>query len=195
MEMPLGGWGPKMPIKDSSKEIAAASHPALRFLTVAETSSPYPLDDVHTDHSWQVCDPTVAATFSAAAYFFARDLQQREQVPIGIIVASWGGTPIESWTSIRALSAEPSLVPTLGFADVLSRKRSADLRVIAAETEEDNALRAAGKQPSGRPDRRNELSWQPGALFNSPSRESSGTRASRTRITIARRSTPERCLQ
>lgn len=166
MEMPLSGWGPLTPIKDSAKEIAAANHPTMRFLTVAETSSTFPLDDMQTSSKWRVCTPEVAGSFSAVAYFFARGLIEREKVPVGIIVAAWGGTPIEAWTSIRALSAEPSLLPTLAFSDVMNRRRSLDLRTIAAETAEDNALRAAGKEPPARKDRREVLSWQPGALFN-----------------------------
>jgi len=166
MEMPMSGWGPSTPVKDSAKEIAAANYPTMRFLTVAETSSTFPLDDMQTSSSWRVCTPEAAGTFSAVAYFFARGLAEREKIPVGIIVASWGGTPIEAWTSIRALSAEPSLLPTLAFSDTMNRRRSSDLRIIAEETTEDNALRAAGKDLPARKDRRAVLSWQPGALFN-----------------------------
>jgi sialate O-acetylesterase len=87
MEMPLSGWGADTPIKVSAHEIATAQHLDLRVLTVAETSSPLPLDEVQTEHGWQVCTPAVAGTFSAVAYFFARDVQEREKVPIGVIVA------------------------------------------------------------------------------------------------------------
>jgi sialate O-acetylesterase len=37
--------------------------------------------------------------FSAVAYFFAKQLHQKYQIPIGIINASVGGTPIEAWIS------------------------------------------------------------------------------------------------
>jgi len=166
MAMPVSGWGVSMPIKDSSKEIAAANYPTLRFLTLAETPSTYPLDDAVTTSPWQECNPNTVGAFSAVAYFFARDLQNSEKIPIGIIVTSWGGTPIESWTSVRALSHEPSLIPVFGLSDTLNRKRASDLRIVAREAKEDEALRASGKEPPPRPDRRNVLSWQPGALFN-----------------------------
>jgi sialate O-acetylesterase len=166
MAMPVSGWGASMPVKDSSKEIAAASYPALRFLTLAETTSQYPLDNAPTTSPWQECNPKTAGAFSAVAYFFARDLQNIEKIPIGIIVTSWGGTPIESWTSVRALSYEPSLMPVFGLSDAMNRKRAAELRMIARGAKEDEALRASGKEPPPRPSRRNVLSWQPGALFN-----------------------------
>ncbi len=41
--------------------------------------------------------------FSAVAYFFAKKLHDKYQVPIGIINASVGGTPIEAWTSEEGL--------------------------------------------------------------------------------------------
>lgn len=166
MAMPVSGWGPTMPIRDSSNEIAAANHPTLRFMTLAETTSTYPLDDAQVAHPWQICTPTAAGAFSAVAYFFARDLQYAEKVPIGVIVTAWGGTPIESWTSVRALGSEPSLLPIVEIADAMNRNRAGDLRMIAAETKEDEAMRAAGKQPPHRPSRRNIQSWQPGSLFN-----------------------------
>jgi len=41
--------------------------------------------------------------FSAVAYFFARNIYDKYRVPIGIINASVGGTPIEAWTSEEGL--------------------------------------------------------------------------------------------
>lgn len=166
MAMPVSGWGASMPIKDSAKEIASANDPTLRFLTLAETASPYPLDDARTANSWQECNPNTAGAFSAVAYFFARDLQNAEKVPIGIIVPAWGGTPIESWTSLRGLSHEPSLMPVFGLSDTLNRQHAANLRIAAREAKEDESARASGKELPQHHSRRNVLSWQPGALFN-----------------------------
>ena len=47
--------------------------------------------------------------FSAVAYYFGRDLEKALKVPVGLIVNSWGGMPCESYTSLEALDAEPSL--------------------------------------------------------------------------------------
>ena len=41
--------------------------------------------------------------FSAVAYFFAKKLYEKYHVPIGLINASVGGTPIEAWTSEEGL--------------------------------------------------------------------------------------------
>ena len=49
------------------------------------------------------CDSTTAGKFSATAYFFGRKLYKELKVPIGLIHSSWGGTPIEAWTSDKYL--------------------------------------------------------------------------------------------
>ena len=59
--------------------------------------------------AWAVCGPDSVKEFSAAGYFFARDLYAARHVPVGVIHSSWGGTPAQSWTSRAALEAEPLL--------------------------------------------------------------------------------------
>ena len=55
---------------------------------------------------WVACTPETVADSSAVAYFFARNVQQKLGVPIGLIETFWGGTAAESWTSLRSLSAD-----------------------------------------------------------------------------------------
>jgi sialate O-acetylesterase len=42
--------------------------------------------------------------FSEVAYFFAKKLNQKLNVPIGLIESSWGGTPAEVWTPAEAVN-------------------------------------------------------------------------------------------
>ncbi|HEX8835206.1 MAG TPA: sialate O-acetylesterase, partial [Abditibacteriaceae bacterium] len=56
---------------------------------------------------WKVCTPETVKDISAVGYFFARELNQKTGVPIGLIDASWGGTSAQVWTSAEALSALP----------------------------------------------------------------------------------------
>jgi len=109
MEMPLKGFN-GAPIKDSEKVIAAANRPQIRLLFVEKDSAEFPQDDAKAVRGWSLCTPETAATFSAAAYFFGLDIQEREKVPIGLIDTSWGGTPAEAWTSMPALSADAGLM-------------------------------------------------------------------------------------
>ncbi|MBT4865734.1 MAG: sialate O-acetylesterase [Planctomycetaceae bacterium] len=89
---------------DSAKEIAAAKHPQLRLFLVPRAKSATPAKDI-TGGAWQECSPNSVPGFSATAYFFARELQQKLGVPVGIIASSWGGTRIEPWTPKNGTNA------------------------------------------------------------------------------------------
>ena len=43
-------------------------------------------------------------TFSAAAYWFARELQPQLGIPVGIISCSWGGTSASAWVPAKSLA-------------------------------------------------------------------------------------------
>ncbi|MBN2487300.1 MAG: 9-O-acetylesterase [Bacteroidales bacterium] len=101
MEMPLKGWPPNDTINNSAQEIASANYPEIRMFTVERNLSFVPLDSCRG--KWEVCSPETAGGFSATAYFFARELNNKLNVPIGLLHSSWGGTPAESWTSARFL--------------------------------------------------------------------------------------------
>ena len=48
--------------------------------------------------SWQPCSRGPVRYFSACAFYFARELHQQLNVPVGIMSASTGGSFIEQWT-------------------------------------------------------------------------------------------------
>ncbi len=88
---------------DSRSEIASADNDRLRLLQVAKQASPVPLTRFATPPRWQATTPDSVRDFSAACYFFGRELQASQDVPIGLIHASWGGTRIQAWLSEAAL--------------------------------------------------------------------------------------------
>ncbi|WP_348798022.1 sialate O-acetylesterase [Flavobacterium adhaerens] len=57
--------------------------------------------------SWVVCSPEKVLEFSAVAYFFAKDIYEKEKVPIGLINSALGGSPVEAWMSDTALKSFP----------------------------------------------------------------------------------------
>lgn len=101
MEMTLMGWPPNDIINNADEEIAKSSNSKIRMFNVEKQISINPLDDVKG--SWKVSSPEETKNFSASAYFFAKELFKKLQVPIGIINSSWGGTPAESWTSKKTI--------------------------------------------------------------------------------------------
>jgi sialate O-acetylesterase len=56
---------------------------------------------------WRVAGPAATPGFSAVAHLFARAVQRREGIPIGIVHASWGGSSIEAWLRPEVLAALP----------------------------------------------------------------------------------------
>lgn len=95
MEMSLakGPWCSYGGVLNEAEEVAAADHPQIRLLT-----SP-------GKEGWTACTPESVQSFSAAGYFFGRELHGALDVPIGLVQAAVGGTPAEYWVPRNAREA------------------------------------------------------------------------------------------
>ena len=82
-----------------ANDIAQANNPAIRHFGIPTTTNVNSTNDDFNNGSWKVCNPENVRQFSAVAYFFAKKIYDKYQVPIGLINASVGGTPIEAWIS------------------------------------------------------------------------------------------------
>jgi len=85
------GWN----IFNGEEEAAKANHPNIRIFNIPKISAEYPQQDCRA--TWTVCSPEIIRATSAVGYFFAQQLQEKLNIPVGIIVTCWGGTPIEVW--------------------------------------------------------------------------------------------------
>lgn len=56
---------------------------------------------------WEKANPQTVLNFSAAAYFFAKELYEKYKIPIGLINSALGGSPAEAWMSEEALKEFP----------------------------------------------------------------------------------------
>jgi sialate O-acetylesterase len=111
MEKPIGKQPGQKPTLNYEQELAAANYPNLRLFQVEKNLSATPLDDLQKFHGWLACDSNAlnSISFSAAAYFFGREIHTNLNVPVGLIEASWGGTRIEPWTPPVGFEAVPAL--------------------------------------------------------------------------------------
>ena len=100
---------------NAAAEIAAANHPGIRAFQMTATVAHEPQRTMLG--RWVVCNPTSAGKISATGYFFARDLQQVLNVPIGLLQNAESGTPAEAWMSQAALESDPDFQPILGRHD------------------------------------------------------------------------------
>ncbi|MBN9385796.1 MAG: sialate O-acetylesterase [Chitinophagaceae bacterium] len=90
-------------------EIDRANYPEIRqFWIPTLTDLRGPRNDL-PEGTWRSANPVDVLEFSAVAYFFAKDIHERYHIPIGLINASVGGSPIEAWTSEEGLEAFPDL--------------------------------------------------------------------------------------
>jgi sialate O-acetylesterase len=116
MEMPLEGWPPSDTIINSAYEISHAQYPQMRLFQLQKNYSIVPVKNGLG--KWAECSPASVRSFSAAAYFFGKKIHETLKVPVGLIEASWGGTPIESWMSKDMLKKFPAFEATLHQLDM-----------------------------------------------------------------------------
>ena len=94
MQMTFNGYINE-PINGSQDVIGKANNDKIRLLTVERKFSSEKLNDFNG--KWELSSPKTVRYFSAAAYSFASYINETLNVPVGIIVTSWGGTPAEAW--------------------------------------------------------------------------------------------------
>jgi sialate O-acetylesterase len=92
----------------AAEEIPKADYPQIRLFTVPKKIALEAQSDTLAS-AWEICSPEAAKKFSAVAYYFARDLQRKLNVPIGIIESAWPGTTIEEWIDSKTLQETPAL--------------------------------------------------------------------------------------
>lgn len=169
MEIPLDGFHdsqgrPTAVIKNAAQEIAAASNPRLRLLRVEHHASDFPLDDITT--GWTQCTPETARSFSAVAYFFGREIAARENVAVGLVDSTWGGTPADSWVSMETLGTDANLLPAFASRARFASQQAETDAMLAAEKRADAQAQAAGRPAPSHPWHPYPGSWQPAALYN-----------------------------
>ena len=102
MEMPVRGFF-NQPVEGSADAIirAKAATP-IRLCTVKRGTARTPQEECTAQ--WLKHTPEAVAGTSATAYFFAQYLQSVLDVPVGVIVTCWGGTPVEAWMDRETMS-------------------------------------------------------------------------------------------
>lgn len=97
-----------------AKDIETANYPEIRHLFIpTRTNLVGKQNDLSDAVAWKSANPKDVGRFSAVAYFFARNIYEKYKVPIGLINASVGGTPIEAWISESGFQHFPELVKTI----------------------------------------------------------------------------------
>ena len=105
-------------------EIVSANYPKIRLLTVPsivdnqeKKNFPRRQKDKQPDGDWDICSPQTVPDFSGIGYIFARRIHMASQVPIGVIDASFWGTPVEGWMPLSVVKSMDSDVVRALVAD------------------------------------------------------------------------------
>lgn len=154
-------------LHEDEKQIAAVELPFLRHLRIAHTVAGEPAETVATT-GWIAASPSTVGGFTAVGYFFARELQRKLGVPVGIIHSAWGGTDITAWMS------QASRESTSAHAAIEARWQQAmsewTPERIAGYAAESEAWQAAEKQARAT-GTKNLVRWPPPpATLDSPGR-------------------------
>jgi sialate O-acetylesterase len=149
----------------ADQDLPHAANSRIRLMIVNQKPSEYALDDVDSE-GWTVSTPETARDFSAVGWYFAREIEQREHVPVGIIDSTWGGTVAETWTRLTALGEDAALASVfVSWGKMTERESDALLRDNDEQRQREEA-KAQGKPEPKFPWHPPLLSWGPGMLWN-----------------------------
>lgn len=149
---------------NNPKGLGQANFPQMRLFKLPKDTVLEPQSDCKG--SWSVCTPGAAKEFSAAGYYFGREIHRAEKIPVGLINACRGGSSGQMWTSLEGLQSEAALSNYLNQvlsakADFPQRKErylkwkeaSARWPETLKRWEADTAkVRAGGKTPPAKPE-------------------------------------------
>lgn len=120
---------------NSPWEIERADNEHIRLLTVPRRSSPTPLQSLADSVEWEVARSETVDDWSATCYYFARALQPKVDVPVGLIESSWGGSKIRAWMSIETLDTLGMHDRKLSLLKQYAEDRSAAVREFGQQWE------------------------------------------------------------
>jgi len=107
-----------------------------------------------------------ATAEKSLARYFAREIEAKEHVPVGIIDATWGGTMVESWTRLAALGSDASLMPVFASRGRMTDRESIALTEDKLQQKAREEAKAAGKPEPQFPWHPMLAMWGPGLLYN-----------------------------
>jgi sialate O-acetylesterase len=108
----------------------------LRLLTVPHAAPARPASRFETAAAWKVATADAVRPFSAACYYFARELQKTVPVPMGLINASWGGSAAEPWISDGGLRGQAAFTERLDLLRLYSKDEDAAQQRMGAMWEQ-----------------------------------------------------------
>lgn len=149
----------------AAADLPKATNPRIRLMTVNKVYADYPQTDLD-GVSWTASTPESAKEFSAVAWYFAREIEHRENVPVGVIDSTWGGTIAEAWTSLTALGEDAALAPVFAARGHMTDAEANELLEGKVRDRLMTEARAQGKPEPQFPWHPPLNMWGPSLLYN-----------------------------
>ena len=112
MEMPLKGFSGQSVVGGNREIALAARYKNIRIFQMNQARSDSLEEEPVVWHTWSTVSAETIARFSAVGWFFGKFLNEAlDNVPIGLIEVTWGGTPAELWMSREAMKKFPEISP------------------------------------------------------------------------------------
>lgn len=115
MEMTIADWKQHAPAGEVIALNESGALPLVRLFTVRKALSHQP--ERNCEGEWVACTAADLQKFSAVGYFFGKEINSQTGYPVGLIHASWGGTPVEAWMSNAAAGKFPVYQPVIDLLD------------------------------------------------------------------------------
>ena len=143
MECPI--WGPNPRYRDGKGGVMTKStvRPFIRYAKNNRVWSATPKKDwkaVWRDYSPASFQATFNNNLSATAFYYALELYDALDVPVGIIDSSWGGTNIDAWTPRCGYDNHPELKDVAEFPVTAHWKNSMRRGPIGGPQQQPTAL-------------------------------------------------------
>lgn len=113
------------PVNGSNETLLNADNDHIRLYTVGRAATPNSQDTC--TGKWLVATSESVANFSAVGYYFAKEIQRKLNVPVGIICSGWGGTRIQAWMNLESQANFPDQLQNKPIEKVRIQDRASHL--------------------------------------------------------------------
>jgi len=124
MEMPINGFN-GCPINNSLDFIVDGDNDNIRMFTVQKKAIGTMQNSC--GGKWTIASSATVGQFSAVGYLFAKQLQQKLKVPVGMINTNWGGTFIEAWMDSASVAKFPDALARHTNSEKYTQNRACNL--------------------------------------------------------------------
>ncbi len=97
--------------KNGVRELVSCAEEDVRYYYTSKCAMPEEIEEAEKHTGWSLPSADNSAAWSAAGYYFAKELSRRLGVTVGIIGCNWGGTSASAWMSREYLEQDSRLRP------------------------------------------------------------------------------------